>query len=850
MTIKVSSYFQRRWTAFWATTYTFELPMFDSFWFPRLGEPPLNATLLVDARRLAATWAALPVDETWHLQRANRHYLIRGVPVSSGVFHPKTYLFANAQDGLLLVGSGNLGLHGLEDGHESFSAFPSSDPAGLAALRAWRDWMEQIVQWLDDSQLTTRWLDLKSRMPWLAGHAGQSSFVTNWNQALAAQLTAGIMPPVEELHVLAPFFDRNATALAEIISATRPRALHLYMSKDASVDGTQLQMVAQASQATVHVTGFTPNNFVHAKLVGVVTGTHGRLLSGSANLSRAALLQCVVGDGGNIEAGVLLDLPANAVRAAFIPFGLECRALQLDDLASLHFRRSPEAPALPIMLLSALRLPDSRIAVRMTGTAPDETLALTDGDARIPLAGGHTTGPFPLASDGTLVWLTDGDDRAISNQVPVDDPRHLNSWLQQRGTTVEKPHELDERDMATPIGQMLGRLDRTCIFDIDETPAAARAQRLQDIDADPTFWDRLLQEELRLDPRAAAYGSRVGQALLDDDDVLALLRRMLDEAPHRARLRLVNPDSGVRDPSEVGTGPRWSPDRRLQVRLFNVLDRWSRALADPRLRWINPLTPVRNYTGLLSALLECWTERYLSEDRLLALTTTLFGSFICTGRGPGYLMALSEADRDAAVVALDDATRAGAAALLYVGLRPTTNWRANIFDWQTFLLPALELAVVRDDAVAAAAASLIVGAEVTAMDVADRLLWVALYMDDQQWGPAIARELNLTKVELTADNVIRNFGVTLRVSGLTDPLGDSRLVTLVRKALEYRKATGAVITLPEGRVSVELGEQVYAKLDGVQFESAQTITVERMRLLEANGAGLRALLPSTGERVA
>ncbi len=848
MTVKVSSYFQHRWTVFWATTYTFELPMFDSFWFPRLGEPPLNVTILVDARRLAATWSLLPPDETSRLQRANRQYLIRGVPVPGGAFHPKTYVFGNGQEGVLLVGSGNLGLHGLEDGQELFSVFTSSTSEGIAALRGWRDWMELVVQHYDDPQVTMRWLDLKSRIPWLAGTAGHSSFVTNWKQPLAPQLTTGITPPVDELHILAPFFDQEATALAELIAVTRPRALHLYISKDASVDGARLHAVVQASQATVHVTGF--DEFVHAKLVGIVTGTHGRLLSGSANLSRAALLRSAVEGGGNIEAGVLLDLPANAVRTAFTPSRSQSRALSLDDLVHLHFQPSSDAPPLPLTLLSAVRFPDGRITVRVRGTSPNESIALTNGPTTITLAGDQTTAPFPLPDNGALVWVTAPTGQAVSNCVPVDDPTRLNEWLQQRGTTVERPRELDERDVTTPVGQMLQRLNQACIFDIDETPAAARAQRLQDIDADPTFWDRLLQEELRLDPRASAYVLRVGQTRLDDDDVLELLRRMLDEAPQRARLRLLKQDSVPRDASGVAIGTPWQPDRRLQVRLYNVLDRWSRSLADPRIRWINPLTPARNYTGLLAALLECWTERYLSEERLLALTASLFGSFIRTERSPGYLMALPEGERHAAITALDDLTRAGTAALLYVGLRNTANWRGHIFDWQAFLLPALDLGIVLDDAAAAAAASLIVGGAVTVTDVSDRLLWAALYMDDQQWGPTMARELNLTKVELTTDNFNENFGVTMRVSGLTDPLGDPRLVTLARKAFEYRKATGGVITLPEGRVSVQLGERVYAKLEGIQFESSQTVTVEGMKLLEANGAGFRALHATTTERAA
>src|SRR3990172_2878396 len=120
------SLFQPRWSVFWAATYTFELELFDNYLLRRLGDPPVNATILVDSDRLARTWEAIPIEESWRLRRANRDYLIRGFPLVNGSFHPKTYLFADSGQGTLLVGSGNLGRNGLDRGREVFSQFHSS----------------------------------------------------------------------------------------------------------------------------------------------------------------------------------------------------------------------------------------------------------------------------------------------------------------------------------------------------------------------------------------------------------------------------------------------------------------------------------------------------------------------------------------------------------------------------------------------------------------------------------------------------------------------------------------------------------------------------------------------------
>src|SRR5215470_89440 len=116
MSITPANLFIHRWSYFWATSYQFEPSLFEHFLFRRLGDPPLNVTLLLDADKLAETWASMTNGDQWRLQRAGRDYLVRGVKLGNGSFHAKTYFFGNARDGLLLVGSGNLTLQGMERG--------------------------------------------------------------------------------------------------------------------------------------------------------------------------------------------------------------------------------------------------------------------------------------------------------------------------------------------------------------------------------------------------------------------------------------------------------------------------------------------------------------------------------------------------------------------------------------------------------------------------------------------------------------------------------------------------------------------------------------------------------------
>jgi hypothetical protein len=842
--MKVAGSFNGRWTSFFATTYSMELEFFDEYLFRRLGEPPLNATVLADAGKHAGLWSGGD-DQTRRLRRANRDYLLRPVLFGTGAFHPKTYMFGNASEGVLLVGSGNLTMSGVERGREVFSVFRSARPDDLGSIRGWRQWMDGIVEQVADEEVRFRWLRLRRECgDWLEGDTAGSYFIGTGERSILDQFADGVDGKVDELHVMAPFYDREALALKALLNRFRPARLNVYIGARTSVHGPALAGVVSAFSGQASVLELDPPEFVHAKLIGVIAGERGRMLVGSANLSQAALLGAN-DSWANVEACVAVELSARETQEAFLPPEHCWQATSLDRVFELEFR-ADEVPGFPVHLKAAWPEQDGRITINAAGTIPSDAELTVGGDGQ-PIKEATTVAPSAFPGEGgVLVWLRAADGSDLSNRCPLDDRRRLGSWLEQRNERGDRPRELDNSDFETPVGRMLLRLHEACIFDIDDTPALVRAGGLteQEAEEQKNSWeeleDLLAKEELARDPRIPNYPRDTGLGLLEDDDVLALLRLMLDRAPAERTLRLVG---GELHEPPTSAGTPWTPTQRLRVRLFNVLQRWSLALADPRFVWIDLAAPVRNYAALLVADAECWEQGHLPEDRVIRLVGTLLGSFIRTDRSRGYLVSLSEDERQRVLGRLTPEARALGAALVYSALRPAAKWPDHLFEWQPALVAGLQFGVFDVSSESCDVIERLTGMRPNVNEVQGRLEWAATYTDDEHWAQSQQRRLAFQRVRLTHRRVSHGFGVTLAVSGGDASLNDAALVSLVRQALAYRRTSGAIVELGEQiRLSVKLGEPVWARVNEETLCTPWAIDLDGLAELERQGVSFASVL--------
>jgi len=351
---------------FWATTYSIDLALFTEFLLDRLGEPPLNIAILADHHRLSASLARVPADRADTLASANRRWLLRGASLGGQAFHPKSYLVVTASRAALFVGSGNLTVDGIDAGDELFTVFRSGTPAGDAALGTWRAWMRRLIEMTGDPVLADRFRDLDARLPRpTAAAVTGSPLLHNLDAPIASQLADRVRADgraVDELLLAAPFYDHDAAAVGDLLGQLAPARVRVFVTSSTSVNGALLAGRLASSGAAVTVSGYEPDRFVHAKLIGVISGTNGWLVSGSPNLSQAALSRTVA-DNGNAELAVVATCTPTAARAAFIPPGTEVTESNLTDLEALSFRADTE-PGLPaVRLLSAASTADGHITL-------------------------------------------------------------------------------------------------------------------------------------------------------------------------------------------------------------------------------------------------------------------------------------------------------------------------------------------------------------------------------------------------------------------------------------------------------------------------------------------------------
>lgn len=865
----IAELFSGATTALWATTYNVDLSLVSEFLLNRLGEPPLNVVVLADHHRLSSSLARVPAERVDTLTTVNRRWLVRGVSAGAA-FHPKTYLQVTYGRTKLLVGSGNLSTHGLDEGHEVFTVLTSGTQVGEAALTTWRTWMRRLVALSGDTVLAGRFRDLEERLSIPASESAITSpLLHNLDEPIADQFRNRLPPgPVDELWLTAPFFDRDAAAVGVLLGALEPKRVRLFVTTSNSVHGPSLVSRLRDSASDVSVAAYVPDAFVHAKLVGVIVGPDAFVLSGSANLSRAALT--MTPPSGNVEMAVLASLTIDELSALFIPPTMTTERRDIAALGELHHRSDPEPPTPLVRLLAAVARPEGRVEVSAAPAVEPGWLLddLSSTYALTVAAGARAT--TSAAVTGRLVQLVDGAGSILSNRVVVDDPVALAAALKASGAraTADRPDELTASDLGSPLAQALVWLHRNLVLDVSEraTPAPAGGVTSEEsTSSEDELWDRLEREELARDPRAATYTRLFHRGSADANDpiieLLDLMRERFasDAGPVEGSSLLAHLVEGRKSrDQELGETTtdehpvhRWSLSARVRVRARNVLRRWASAQNDPRLVWIDPLAPAGNFVMIvdLLAILRLYraddpNSVELNEADLDDLWLRWLRPFAGTGEGDGWLDHLDDAERAAVIAQISPNTREIVAALCWLLVRPGHGQRERVVACQQVLDSAFGHGLVDPTDHTESYLTAIMGVPVPKPSIDEALIIAMEFIDDPLWCDRARAHLGLEKLSLEASPGGGGAQVRVNVAGILDPLTDPRVPRLVAAVRSYRHCDGVAVysTDHRWRLVLSTGDTIaYRPASGEHVESTEPMTDGVLESVADEGIILRDL---------
>lgn len=383
----------------------------------------------------AGVWRPDPIA----MKGAGTQYLV-GLASHSSAFHPKLTLLVGGDRVLALIGSGNLTMGGWQHNSEIWNALRAEDgqaPQALFDLAEWLELLPGSVRLASDhaAALNRVAAKLRGTLERFTPIDDGAQLVTNLDRSFLSQLPGG---PVDELTLCAPFIDEHARAVRALVEHFPTPKLTLVVQPGLTVVEPQALASVLRGKRGLTVVADTSHRYRHAKLLEWRRGPYRQVLTGSANLSAAAVLNTVSG-GGNVELGILTHVD----EPLWPEPGLDPNHLvQLESIADMPALRigaiasettGPDVPQLLSAVLVGNELKTelaypARFAVELEYT----NNPLNDSWNRLgTIVAGHSTASFPADQLGDsallrLNWAGDaGTILARGPAVPASVPERL-----------------------------------------------------------------------------------------------------------------------------------------------------------------------------------------------------------------------------------------------------------------------------------------------------------------------------------------------------------------------------------------------------------------------------------------
>lgn len=312
-------------------TFNFQPEFFEGYCLEQFDSFVTNngITVIMDGRELDRLIAG--PSSQWP-QQANVRYLLHAAR-PKGRFHPKVYLLASRNRGLLVVGSANLTRSGLTRNAElvrSFAFELGKRELALPLFQSARAFLGEVATRWPSTELDKRLTELDSDTPWLSGVPARPlpiRFLHNLSAPLLPQLVEKLESPVHDVSVVSPFFDEQPVLLDWVQKQVNPTSVTMFTKNSAPTltPAWFEHPLMKAHAAKLLFSNWSENDHarqLHGKALAFSHGKSVRLAFGSANFTRAALL--ATPKDGNVEVILALDdVPQRSIdiRALFDPSG-------------------------------------------------------------------------------------------------------------------------------------------------------------------------------------------------------------------------------------------------------------------------------------------------------------------------------------------------------------------------------------------------------------------------------------------------------------------------------------------------------------------------------------------------
>lgn len=494
---------------------------------------------------------------------AGRTYHL-GLAVGAGVFHPKLMVISGPERATIAIGSGNLTPGGWQYNAELSTVIRARNGACPVVVQQIAEWLSRLPEFVNldvrscaiMARVSRQLIALAERSePLETGHR----LVHNLDAAIIKQLP---QESVDMLRLYAPFHDPRSRAVAQIIRRLTPKRLSLavqpgYTVIDAKSLKTVLskahcQWVVQADSEDLDDAG----RYRHGKLIEWRTGRTLHALTGSPNLSTAALLSTV--SEGNCEVGIISRVE-NSLFPSGIAISLE--SVPTKTIAARHVEDGSPVGALPFLLGATIQ--DGKLFVELSSPAPEGLVLEYSAREQPPevwadsveLPGDVTEVLIDLRTEAgsriRLTWTSPDGSILVGPVLPVADPeqteRHWRDGASRVGSKFARGGwaALDLAGL-TYLHRELLELTRQLensrpprLTDADEVLEVGRSRTMaKDSDVEPWLWsenaEELMAEHLRtfalglpaitgthdVSVPAWARGTEITEVAAEDDEVI------------------------------------------------------------------------------------------------------------------------------------------------------------------------------------------------------------------------------------------------------------------------------------------------------------------------------------------